>query len=102
MDIIAHIYRWYKKLMQKGRLQKVTGEFVDFPEFYYGPGTLLQKYITNWNIQPYAEHANPYYVVRKEAEDKGLHSIDNWKEIYDISRDWYENGYFEKSKADIH
>jgi len=102
MDIIAQIYRWYKKLMQKGRLQKVTGEFVEFPEFYYGPGTLLQKYITNWNINPYAEHANPYYVVRKEAEDRGLHSIDNWEEIFNISKDWYENGYFEKSKADIH
>ena len=62
----------------------------------------LYKYMINWNIHPYGEHANPYYVVRKEAEDKGLHSINDWQEVFNISKDWYENGYFEKSKADIH
>jgi len=102
MDIIAQLYRWYKKITNKGREQKVTGEFVEFPEFYYGPGTLLYKYMTLWNIHPYGEYATPYYVVRKEAEERGLHSIINWQEIFDVSRDWYENGYFEKSKADIH
>lgn len=101
MDIVAQLYRWYKKIMNIGREQKVTQEFVQFPEFYYGPGTLLYKYLTNWNIHPYAEHANPYYVVRKEAEDKGLHSINDWQEIFNISKDWYENGYFDKSKSDV-
>lgn len=101
MDITAQLYRWYKKIMNIGREQKVTGEFVQFPEFYYGPGTLLYKYLTNWNIHPYAEHANPYYVVRKEAEDRGLHSINDWQEIFNISKDWYENGYFDKSKSDV-
>jgi len=101
MDITAQLYRWYKKIMNVGREQKVTQEFVQFPEFYYGPGTLLYKYLTNWNIHPYAEHANPYYVVRKEAEDKGLHSINDWQEIFNISKDWYENGYFDKSKSDV-
>ena len=101
MDITAQLYRWYKKIMNVGREQKVTQEFVQFPEFYYGPGTLLYKYLTNWNIHPYAEHANPYYVVRKEAEDKRLHSINDWQEIFNISKDWYENGYFDKSKSDV-
>lgn len=101
MDITAQLYRWYKKIMNVGREQKVTQEFVQFPEFYYGPGTLLYKYLTNWNIHPYAEHANPYYVVRKEAEDKGLHSINDWQEIFNISKDWYENGYFDKTKSNV-
>ena len=94
MDIIGQLYRWYKDIMDTGRLQKVTGKFVEWPEFWYGPGALLYKHMVNWNIHPFGEYATPYYVVRKEAEDRGLHSIKAWNEIHHISRDWYENGWF--------
>lgn len=93
MDLISNIYFWYKDIMDKGLAQKQRKQFVDTPEYYYGPGTLLYKYITNWNIHPYADHANPYYVVRKIAEEKGLHSINDWKEVQELHWDWYHNGY---------
>jgi hypothetical protein len=93
MDLISNIYFWYKDIMDKGLAQRQRKEFVSNPEYYYGPGTLLYKYITNWNIHPYADHANPYYVVRKIAQEKGLHSINDWKQIQELHFDWYENGY---------
>jgi hypothetical protein len=49
--------------------------------------------LTNWNIHPYADHATPYYVVRKVAHDMGLHSINDWKQIQELHWDWYDNGY---------
>ena len=93
MDILSNIYFWYIDIMNRGLALKQAGEFVQDPEYYYGPGTLLHKYITNWNIHPYADHATPYYVVRKMAEDMGLHSINDWKQIYDLHWDWYNSGY---------
>lgn len=93
MDLISNIYFWYRDIMDKGLVQQQNKEFVSNPEYYYGPGTLLYKYLTNWNIHPYADHANPYYVVRKIAEEKGLHSINDWKEIQELHTDWYYNGY---------
>ena len=93
MDLISNIYFWYKDIMDAGLAQHQKKEFVSNPEYYYGPGTLLYKYLTNWNIHPYAEHANPYYVVRKIAQEKGLHSINDWKEIQELHWDWYNNGY---------
>jgi hypothetical protein len=93
MDLLSNIYFWYIDIMDKGLAQKQRKEFVDNPEYYYGPGTLLYKYLTNWNIHPYADHANPYYVVRKVAHDMGLHSINDWKQIEELHWDWYNNGY---------
>jgi hypothetical protein len=93
MDLLSNIYFWYIDIMDKGLAQKQRKEFVDNPEYYYGPGTLLYKYLTNWNIHPYADHANPYYVVRKVAHDMGLHSINDWKQIQELHWDWYDNGY---------
>ena len=93
MDLLSNIYFWYIDIMDKGLAQKQRKEFVDNPEYYYGPGTLLYKYLTNWNIHPYADHATPYYVVRKVAHDMGLHSINDWKQIEELHWDWYNNGY---------
>jgi hypothetical protein len=93
MDLLSNIYFWYIDIMDKGLAQKQRKEFVDNPEYYYGPGTLLYKYLTNWNIHPYADHATPYYVVRKVAHDMGLHSINDWKQIQELHWDWYDNGY---------
>jgi len=93
MDLIALVYDWYKDITVRGLIKKQAGEYVEDAEYYYGPGTLLYKHLVNWNIHPYAEHANPYYVVRKTALDLGLHSIKDWKQIHDLHWDWYNTGY---------
>jgi hypothetical protein len=93
MDLIALVYKWYRDITTRGLIKKQAKEFVDDAEYYYGPGTLLYKHLVNWNIHPYADHANPYYVVRKTALDLNLHSINDWKQIHDLHWDWYNNGY---------
>lgn len=89
MDIIAQAYRWQHKTIYNDFKKLSSFEIMDGPEFYYGPGTTLYKHLINWNIHPTGEHTTRYYLVRKLAEDKNLHSIENWKEIREISINWY-------------
>jgi hypothetical protein len=93
MDLISFIYRWYKDISDNDRVQINLGNYVENPEFWLGPGSLLYRYMVNWNIYPYCINPISYYVVRKEAEDKKFHSVKDWKEIKEISEDWYKNGY---------
>ena len=90
MDLISNVYRWYTDIRTRGLQKKASGEWVDDSEFYYGPGTLLYKYMTNLNIHPNNDFGIGYYVVRKEAEEMGLHSLEDWNQIYHINNNWYE------------
>ncbi len=89
MDMISHVYRWYKEVQRIGTELVTQREYIQEVSYYYGPGTLLYKHLVNWGIHPHGELASEYYVVRKESEDKGLNSIADWAEILQISRDWY-------------
>lgn len=90
MDIISNVYRWYREVQRIGMETVTNREFIQDTSFYYGPGTLLYKHLVNWGIHPHGELACCYYVVRKEAEYKGLNGVKDWQEIYKISKEWYE------------
>jgi hypothetical protein len=89
MDIIAQAYRWQHRIIYNDFIKLSSFEIMDGPEFYYGPGTTLYKHLVNWNIHPKGEHTTNYYLVRKEAEERNLHSIKDWEEIREISMNWY-------------
>lgn len=89
MDIIANLYFWNERVMNEGRRNLLLRKYVEDASFYYGPGTLLYKHLTNWSIIPTSMFYVPYYVVRKEAEDLNLHSINDWDKISKISFDFY-------------
>jgi hypothetical protein len=91
MDIMSNLYRWNLDIMRKGEENLRHGKFVEDPEFYCGPGTLLYRYLNLWNIHKHNETSIPYYVVRKEAEERGLHSVMHWSEIQKISMKYYDN-----------
>lgn len=91
MDIISKVYGWNRDIVNRGSSKKEKNEFIEDPEFYMGPGSILYKHITNWNIHPTCEVVIPYYVVRKEVLDLNLHSIFNWNEIRNISKNWYDS-----------
>jgi hypothetical protein len=93
MDIIANTYRWQHKIVKKDWLKLNSYEIMENPEFNLGPGTTLYRHLINWQIYPKGEVTTPYYIVRKEAEDRELNSIDNWKEILQISIDWYGDNF---------
>lgn len=89
MDIISNTYRWQKNVIYNDFKNLASTKLMDGPEFYYGPGTTLYKHIINWNIHPMGTHNTNYYLVRKDAEDKKLDSINDWETIKQISIDWY-------------
>lgn len=93
MDIISNAYRWQHKIIYNDFKKLTSTKIMDGPEFYYGPGTTLYKYLVCWNIHPMGAHTTNYYIVRKLAEDRNLHSIKDWKEIQQISVDWYGSSY---------
>jgi hypothetical protein len=93
MDIISNAYRWQHKAVHKDWLKLSSYEIMEGTEFNLGPGTTLYRHLINWQIYPKGEVTTPYYIVRKEAEDKQLNSIDDWKEILEISIDWYGGNF---------
>lgn len=93
MDIISNAYRWQHRIVMKDWLKLNSYEIMENPEFNLGPGATLYRHLLNWQIHPHGELTTPYYIVRKEAEDRQLDGIDDWKEIYDISVDWYGDSF---------
>jgi hypothetical protein len=88
MDLISNIYRWYIKIQDIGQEEARQRTFIKNVTFFYGPGTLLYKYFTEFSIHMMNYVSYRYYVVRKEAEGQGLDGIDNWQEIQNISLNW--------------
>ena len=93
MDIISNAYRWQHKAVKKDWLKLNSYELMEGTEFHLGPNTTLYKHLINWQIYPKGEVTTPYYIVRKEAEDMKLDSINDWKDILKISIDWYGNTF---------
>lgn len=90
MDIISNIYFWFKDIVNKSCEEISKHEFITNREFFMGPGTLLYSYLSKWLIHPHGRVYVPYYIVRKDSQDKNLHSVNNWKEIREISLNWYK------------
>lgn len=91
MDIISECQPWYEKIIKSERQRHHTGKFVKNSTFWYGPGTILYKYLVSIGIHPQGYRLIPYYVVRKRVEKLGLNSIINWENIRDYSHEWYES-----------
>lgn len=90
MDIISNIYKWNRGILNRGLVNISQNKFIEDSEFFCGPGTLLYRYLSSWNIQMLNKVPVQYYVVRKEVEGKGYNSITDWKKIYEFSRDYYK------------
>jgi hypothetical protein len=67
----------------------------------YGPGTILYRYLVEKGIHPQGSRAIQYYVVRKAVEDCKLNSIDDWKDICEFSREWYNSLLHNQSSASV-
>jgi hypothetical protein len=91
MDIISNCYRWHTNVIKENSEVRHEKQFVQDSSFWYGPGTLLYRYLVLNGIHPQGYRAIPYYVVRKEVETYGLHSIRDWKDISQFSREWYDS-----------
>jgi hypothetical protein len=91
MDIIANCYRWYTNIINENMEAYSNGKYIQNSTYWYGPGTILYKYLIENGIHPQGYRAIPYYVVRKEIEDLRLHSIHNWVDIRDFSKEWYDS-----------
>ena len=91
MDIIADCYRWYSDIIKNNGELQSKGKYIQESAYWYGPGTILYKYLITQGIHPQGYRAVPYYVVRKEVEECRLHSINNWEVIRDFSREWYDS-----------
>jgi hypothetical protein len=91
MDIISNCYRWYTNIIKENMKSHHKGEWIQNSTYWYGPGTILYKYLIENSIHPQGYRQIPYYVVRKEVEECGLHSIHNWTDIRDFSHEWYKN-----------
>ena len=70
MDLISNIYRWYVKIQDIGQEEARQKLFIKNVTFFYGPGTLLYRYFTEFSIHMNNHVTYRYYVVRKEAEEQ--------------------------------
>jgi hypothetical protein len=90
MDIIAGCQSWYENIIKKENYRHQQGKFIKDTTFWYGPGTILYKYLVSVGIHPQGYRAIPYYIVRNEVEKLKLNSIENWDDIRDYSHEWYD------------
>jgi hypothetical protein len=101
MDMIANCSRWYRSIVLKYRLAHYQKEYVSDSTYWYGPGTILYRYLVESGIHPQGSRAIQYYVVRKAVEDYRLHSIDNWKDICEFSHEWYSSVLHNQNNTSI-
>lgn len=101
MDIIANCYRWYTNIMKENAIVHAKGGYVQDSTYWYGPGTILYRYLIENNIHPQGYRQIQYYVVRKDVEERGLDSIDNWEDIRDFSHEWYDSILHKKNYPSV-
>lgn len=101
MDIISNCYRWYTKIIKENGELQAKGKYIQDSTYWYGPGTILYKYLVSNNIHPQGYRFIQYYVVRKEVEECRLHSIDNWKDISEFNKEWYDSVLNKKNKSSV-
>ena len=91
MDLISNCCRWYRNVQLENMAAYGANKYIQDSTYWYGPGTILYKYLVINGIHPQGYRFINYYVVRKAVEDAGLNSIDNWKDICEYSHEWYSN-----------
>lgn len=91
MDIISNCYRWYTGIVKTNGHLQTKKEYIQDSAYWYGPGTILYRYLVEHGIHPQGYRAILYYVVRKEVEERGLNSILNWEDVRDFSHEWYSS-----------
>jgi hypothetical protein len=101
MDIVANCCRWYRGIISKHQLTHYKKKYVPNSAYWYGPGTILYRYLVEKGIHPQGSRAIQYYVVRKAVEDCKLNSIDDWKDICEFSREWYNSLLHNQSSASV-
>ena len=101
MDIISNCYRWYTDIIKENGELQTKGKYIQDSTYWYGPGTILYKYLITNGIHPEGYRFIQYYVVRKEIEDYGLHSIKDWKDICDFNKEWYDSVLNNENKPSV-
>jgi hypothetical protein len=91
MDIIANCYRWYSNIIRENGELQTKGKYIQDSTYWYGPGTILYKYLIENGIHPEGYRFIQYYVVRKEVEEHKLHSVKDWKDISEFNKEWYDS-----------
>lgn len=91
MDIISNCCRWYRNVQLENMATYGAKKFIQNSAYWYGPGTILYKYLVSNGIHPQGYRAINYYVVRKAVEDIRLHSINDWRDICEYSHEWYSH-----------
>ena len=101
MDIISNCYRWYTNIIKENGELQTKGKYIQDSTYWYGPGTILYKYLIENGIHPQGYRFIQYYVVRKEVEDCNLNSIVNWKDISEFNKEWYDSVLNKKDTPSI-
>ena len=91
MDMISNCCRWYRNVQLENMATYGANKFIQDSTYWYGPGTILYKYLVSNGIHPQGYRAINYYVVRKAVEDIRLHSINDWRDICEYSHEWYSH-----------
>ena len=101
MDIISNCCRWYRNIQLENKASHVSNKYIQDSTYWYGPGTILYKYLVSNGIHPQGYRGINYYVVRKAVEDAGLNSIDNWRDICEYSDEWYSKILYQKDVKSV-
>lgn len=104
MFLLSNIYKWFFTGVTKTKEERDNKLFATVAYHLYGPGTILYKYAVKMGIYPFGLLHTPYYIVRFEAEEQKLHSITDWRRIWDIANRWNtaaEPIYTEKTNTEV-
>lgn len=91
MDIISNCYDYYNDIRNDEMYKFCNKKFVENHAYFYGPGTLLYRYLIENGIHPENIRTVYYYIIRKEIEELKMDGIENWKDIRDFSLEWYNS-----------
>lgn len=88
MDLLSHTYRLHKQ--KRAQQPSLRASHNEYPEFLYGPGCLLYKTMVDMTIHPCSYYRFAWYVVRKNVENSGLDSVEDWDKISALCAEWYK------------
>lgn len=93
MDLLSYTYNYVGEQIGNTPIRKSVGSTLHKTESMLGPGCLLNRFANIINIQGVQtgnQHGS-YVVIRKNALEANLHSIQNYAELEKLNQEYYRN-----------
>lgn len=93
IDFISNLYNYVGEQIGNNHMKTTIGQTFHLTESLLGPGCLLNRFANKINIQAAQEpgQLGSYIVIRKSALGKNLHAVNDFAELQNLNKEYYDN-----------